>query len=128
MKLIVLLVALSISSLGYANDQTNIKQSAKESVDVSLEVKPYTALRGSTLRGALRAWSLANNYSLNWEVVSEEGDVVDWPIDKKIVINGTFYDAVVTLLRSYKSINTRLAFNTKFFRNRVLRVYLEDAL
>lgn len=125
MRIAIVVLLMMAFSFTHANETAESKQTKE---DISLRVGTYKALEGSTLKGTLKKWCLANSYTLDWRVLSEEGDEVDWKIDKEIAIKGSFYESVVALLRAYKSIDSRLAFNKTFFRNRVLRVYLEDAL
>lgn len=124
--LVLLMLVISFTQANEANEKAEPEKEVKE--DISLRIGTYKALEGSTLKGTLQTWCLANSFTLDWKVLSEEGDEVDWEIYKEIAIKGSFYESVVALLRAYKAIDSRLSFNKTFFRNRVLRVYLEDAL
>jgi hypothetical protein len=120
-KILILLLVFSFANAESDRPEKEVERSG-------LPVSIYKALEGSTLKKTLFSWCKNNNYTLSWKVESDEGDMVDWKIDKDIIIKDTFYGAVLTLLGAYKSMNSQLAFNKTFYRNRVLRVYLEDAL
>lgn len=125
-KIIAATITVAMSMLVLSNAE------AGESTDIISQtneynlIESYTVNKGSKLKSTINNWSERNGYSLNWNVLSESGDVIDWDIKADITIEGDYISSTSVLLETYKTNLNGVNFSWRFYKNKVLLVWLED--
>lgn len=112
------IVLLFISSLSYALEEKLVQQPQDDE-------KTYIAIAGKTLKHTIKRWSQENNYTVKWNVYSDDHSTLDWMIKNDVEIQGSYYQAVDTLLDTYKNKSANVNIAWRFYDGNILSIWKE---